>query len=65
MCNETGKSLYQLIFPLLLILVCLTTVQAQKNTLPADTSFVSSDEVTVNGKRIRYQVTKPSQLTIV
>ena len=54
MCNKTSKFLYQIIFRLLLLIVCVTTVHAQKNKLPADTALVSSNEVTVNGKRIPY-----------
>ncbi len=61
MCNRTSKCRYQIIFPLLLLIVCVTTVHAQKSKLPADTSLVSSNEVTVNGKRIPYQVTVGTQ----
>ena len=61
MCNKTNKFLYQIIFPLLLLIGCGTTVHAQKNQLPADTSLVSSNEVTVNGKRIPYEVTVGTQ----
>ena len=61
MSNKTNKLLYQKIFPLLLLIVCATTLYAQKNKLPADTSLVSTNEVTVNGKRIPYQVTVGTQ----
>ncbi len=61
MCNKTSKFRYQIIFHLLLLIGCVTTVHAQKIKLPADTSLVSSNEVTVNGKRIPYQVTVGTQ----
>lgn len=61
MCNKTSKFLHQIIFPLLLLIGCGTAVHAQKIMLPADTSLVSTDEVTVNGKRIPYQVTVGTQ----
>ncbi len=61
MCNKASKYLYQIIFPLLLLTFCATTLYAQKSKLPADTAIVSTHEVTVNGKRIPYQVTVGTQ----
>lgn len=61
MCSKTSKFRYQTIFHLLLLIGCVTAVHAQKIKLPADTSLVSSNEVTVNGKRITYQVTVGTQ----
>ncbi|WP_209331825.1 S10 family peptidase [Lunatimonas salinarum] len=61
MYHRTSKFIYQTIFHLLLVFGCVTTVHAQRNILPADTSLVSSSEVIVNGKRIPYQVTVGTQ----
>ncbi|MDX1639446.1 MAG: carboxypeptidase, partial [Balneolaceae bacterium] len=51
-------------FGLILVIffaVGLNPLQAQKRSLPADTAIVSSDEVTVNGENIPYQVTVGTQ----